>query len=84
SISILRLGFILAGGLFGLFGISALGVVVLLKICSMSAYGIPYSAPLTPFTLSAMRDYFVRRDWRILAKNDININEMTGVSKFEP
>ncbi|MCL1881268.1 MAG: spore germination protein [Oscillospiraceae bacterium] len=81
TIAVLRFGFVLAGGLFGLFGITALGVAVLFKVCSMSAYGVPYMAPLTPFTLRGMRDYFVRLDWYKLVKKDVNLNRMTGVSK---
>jgi spore germination protein KA len=79
AVSILRIGFVIAGGFFGIFGLAALGMVVLIKVCSQSAYGVPYMAPLTPFTARAMRDYFVRRDWRSLVKHDININQMTGV-----
>jgi spore germination protein KA len=81
SIATLRFAFILAGGFFGMFGITALSVIVLFKVCAMSSYGVPYMAPLTPFTLSAMRDYFVRQCWRKLAKYDVNINGMTGVKK---
>ncbi|MCL2071374.1 MAG: spore germination protein [Oscillospiraceae bacterium] len=83
SIAILRFAFILAGGFFGLFGITALGIVVLFKVCAMSAYGVPYMAPLTPFTLKAMRDYFIRQDWRKLADYDVGINELTGVELIE-
>jgi spore germination protein KA len=80
AIAVLRLAFVIAGGFFGLFGLTALGVVVLMKVCSQSAYGVPYMAPLTPFTAQAMRDYFVRQDWRKFAKRDVNINNMTGVT----
>jgi len=79
TIVILRLAFVIAGGLFGLFGITVLGIAVLFKMCAMSSYGVPYMAPLTPYTRRAMRDYFVRRDWRKLAQSDITLSEMTGV-----
>jgi spore germination protein KA len=83
SLSILRFGFILAGGFFGLFGITVLGIVVLFKVCAMSAYGVPYMAPLTPFTFSAMKDYFIRQDWHKLAQNKFNIKDMTGVASVD-
>ena len=79
TIAVLRFAFILAGGFFGLFGLTVLGVMVLFKVCSMSAYGVPYMAPLTPFTLSGMRDYFIRQDWRKLSTGSVALNAMTGV-----
>ncbi|MCL1903300.1 MAG: spore germination protein [Oscillospiraceae bacterium] len=80
TITILRFAFILAGGLMGIYGITVLSATVLFKICAMSSYGVPYMAPLTPFTLSGMYDYFMRRSWRKLAENDFTVNQMTGVS----
>ncbi|MCL2633990.1 MAG: spore germination protein [Oscillospiraceae bacterium] len=82
TVSILRFAFIFAGGLFGIFGLTALALAVLIKVCSMTSYGVPYMAPLTPFTLKGMRDYFVRVSWRKLAKSDVNINELTGVDRL--
>jgi spore germination protein KA len=79
--AVLRFMFVLAGGFFGLFGMSVLGIIVLFKVCGLSNYGVPYMAPLTPFTGKAMRDYFIRQGWHKLAKNDVNINEMVGVKK---
>ncbi|MCL1866531.1 MAG: spore germination protein, partial [Oscillospiraceae bacterium] len=80
AIAVLRIAFILAGGFFGLFGLSALAMLILMKVCAQSAYGVPYMAPLSPFTGAAMRDYFVRRGWRDYVKYDVNINNMTGVN----
>jgi spore germination protein KA len=80
AIAVLRLAFVAAGGLFGLFGLTVLCMVVLIKVCSQSAFGVPYMAPLTPFTARAMRDYFIRQSWRKLAQRDVNINTMTGVA----
>jgi spore germination protein KA len=81
SIAILRFGFVLAGGLFGLYGLTVMGMMVLFKTCSMAAYGVPYMAPLTPFTLRGMRDYFIRRSWHRLVKDDVTLSSMTGVGK---
>ena len=81
TIAVLRFAFIIAGGLFGLFGVTALVMVVLFKICSMSLYGVPYMAPLTPFTLRVMHDYAVRRDWRNLSRNNVTLSQMTGAGE---
>jgi spore germination protein KA len=79
AIAILRIAFILAGGFFGIFGIAVLSVIIMMKIFSQSCYGVPYMAPISPFTRRAALDYFIRRDWRELVKYDVNINEMVGV-----
>ncbi|MCL1831488.1 MAG: spore germination protein [Oscillospiraceae bacterium] len=81
SISVMRFAFLLAGGVLGLLGLSVVAAMALFKICSMSAYGVPYTAPLSPFTLKGMRDYFVRRGWHKLIKDDMTLDSMAGVVK---
>ena len=69
QISILRLGMILMGALFGIFGIM-LGVVWLISyMANLDSYGAPFLAPLTPFIKQDMKD-FMRVDSRI----DMNLN----------
>ncbi|MCH5325427.1 MAG: spore germination protein [Eubacterium sp.] len=75
---ILRLMFILAGGVFGLFGITVAATVVLLRLCAKSSYGIPYLAPFAPTTLkSIIRDSFYRRNWQALTNSDITVSELS-------
>ncbi|MBQ8614102.1 MAG: spore germination protein [Ruminiclostridium sp.] len=66
---VMRFSFILAGGTMGLFGITMLGLVYLYKICSMDSYNVPFTSPVSPFSLKAMRDTFIRAPWRELTKN---------------
>ncbi|MDR0821159.1 MAG: spore germination protein [Oscillospiraceae bacterium] len=80
TVILLRFAFLFAGGLFGLYGMIVLGIMVLMKIFSMEVYGFPFTAPMSPLTLGAMRDAFVRVCWRILGKPSANINDMYGVS----
>lgn len=78
SIVVMRFAFILAGGMWGIFGITALGMLFLLKICSMNPYGIPFTSPVSPFTLRGMRDTVLRMGWRTLAKKDMKIGDLNG------
>ena len=55
-VSVLRLLFVLAGGLGGLFGISLLGAAVLFHICAAENHGFPLTTPLAPFHKKGMRD----------------------------
>lgn len=80
SIVVMRFAFILAGGMWGLFGITVVGMLFLLKICSMNPYGIPFTSPVSPFTLRGMRDTVLRMGWRTLAKKDMKIGDLNGAN----
>lgn len=75
-ISIMRFFFIIAGGLTGLYGMMLGMGLMLIDICSVSPYGIPFSAPLSPFSLSAQRDTVFRRTWKKLGKRTTLIQRM--------
>lgn len=79
-IVVMRFAFILAGGMWGIFGLTVVGMFFMIKICSMSSYGIPHLAPVAPFTLKAMRDVFIHTGWRTLVKSDMEIQKMNGVT----
>lgn len=64
SIAILRFGFIVLGGALGLYGVMAGLLLLLCSISAINVDSIPYLAPLSPFSLKAMRDVFIRADWR--------------------
>lgn len=77
-ISILKFGFILAGGLLGIWGIMILFTVVLINICSKNCYGVPFTSPLAPFNIFAMRDVLVRSGWSFLSKKRIKVQDFPG------
>ncbi len=79
SIAVMRFVYIIAGGMWGLYGITVVGILFLLKLCSLNAFGIPHTAPLSPFSFKAMRDIFIRASWRILARRDVKIQDLKGV-----
>lgn len=56
QLTILRLLNIVMGGYFGFFGIALTSAVTLVSACATDSCAVPYTAPLTPFTLRAMRD----------------------------
>jgi spore germination protein KA len=77
-IALLRLFFVIAGGILGIWGIMILFSAVLVNICSKSNFGIPFTAPISPFELLGMRDTFIRSSWKILSKRQNKIQEMPG------
>ncbi len=65
---VLRMAFLLAGGIAGPAGMAMLGCLCLLDICRPSPFGIPYTAPVTPYSSALWRDGLLRASWRSLTK----------------
>ena len=76
--TVLRILFVLAGGLFGPFGLLAMFFFMLISICGMNSFGLPYTAPLVPFSSGAVRDGLVRMPWQQLAKRPFDVNDLPG------
>lgn len=78
-VALLRFGFIVVGGVFGFYGIALLSLVTLFNICSLSSFGTPYTAPISPFSKSAMRDTFYRIGFKKMQKRTAKIQDLDGV-----
>lgn len=76
GITILRLGFLLCGGIWGLFGVSIFGMLAMLNICATEDYGFPVTAPLSPFYPKAMRDVLTRVGFRKLSQGNFTVEEL--------
>ncbi|MEW6045758.1 MAG: spore germination protein [Bacillota bacterium] len=59
----IRFLFTLGGAALGLFGVQAAGVVLLIHLCALRSFGIPYLAPLAPLQLSDWKDFVIRMPW---------------------
>lgn len=77
-IAILRLLFIVVGGIMGVWGIMLLFSVVLINICGKSSFGVPFAAPISPFSLFGMRDVAMRAGWKTLSKKINKVQNMPG------
>lgn len=62
-IRIARFGFLFASGLLGFLGIIIALILMLLRMVSLSSFGLPYMSPIAPFNLQQMGDIIVRRPW---------------------
>ncbi|MDO4566553.1 MAG: spore germination protein, partial [Oscillospiraceae bacterium] len=77
-VTMLRFSFIIVGGLLGIVGL-ALGLGMLLcSICAVDSCGIPYTAPLSPYSPVFFRDGILRQSWRKLADNTVMLKELHG------
>lgn len=83
QITVLRLTFLLAGGIMGVWGIVLLSTIIIIFMCSKSTLGVAYMSPLSPFTKKSMRDVFVRMGWKKLSQYTTNIQKLKGGSVYE-
>ena len=82
-IALLRFVFIIIGGSMGIWGIMLLFSVILTNICSKNNYGIPFTAPISPFSMFGMRDVFFRMGWKILARKENMVQSMPGANVYD-
>lgn len=75
QITVLRFGFLVAGGMLGLFGISLLACAVLTNICATEDYGFPFTAPLSPFFRQGMGDTVFRLGFRKMQDRGFTVEE---------
>lgn len=78
-VTILRILFILAGGVLGPLGLVLLLMLTLFNICSINSFGMPYTAPLTPYSAAALRDGILRESWRSMSGRVFTIKDLPGV-----
>ncbi len=78
SIAVLRFVFIILGGTLGLYGVMLGALLLLCSLSSLDVDTIPITAPITPFSFKAMRDVFIRSDWRRLSKNGFRVQNVVG------
>lgn len=78
SIAVLRFGFIVLGGALGLYGVMLGALLLLCSLSSLDIDTIPITAPITPFSLRAMRDVFIRSDWRKLSQKSFRVQNVVG------
>lgn len=76
--AVLRFLFIIAGSFLGIWGVMLLFCIVLVNICGKKSFDVPYTAPVSPFSMTAMRDVFVRAGWKLLSKSTSTIQSMPG------
>ena len=76
--ALLRFFFIILGGLTGLYGLALAGAALLVNLCQINSLGVPYTAPVSPFTPGAMRDALIRSSWKKLSGFSARIQDLTG------
>ncbi|MCG6197697.1 spore germination protein, partial [Anoxybacillus sp. LAT_38] len=60
SARLIRFGLMFLAAMFGFYGIMMGLLVMILHLCSLRSFGVPYMSPLAPFTPSNMGDTLFR------------------------
>ncbi len=71
---------------FGLYGIIVGVIALLLHLCSLRTFGIPYMSPIAPFNLPDQKDVFIRAPWwaMLLRPKLLNRKNVTREKKNPP
>ncbi|MET3576145.1 spore germination protein [Bhargavaea ullalensis] len=60
TVRIMRFGFMIIAGCFGFYGIMIGLILMILHMCSLRSFGVPYTSPLAPFNWSDQKDTMIR------------------------
>lgn len=75
AISVLRLIFILVGGLGGLYGIAVAAALLMFNIAAVDQYGTSFTSPLLPLRPHGLTDVFSRDGFLRLAKRHTTVTD---------
>ncbi|GAW92418.1 spore germination protein [Calderihabitans maritimus] len=63
TLRLIRFIMLVLAAAFGFFGIMMGLVVILIHLCNLRSFGIPYLSPIAPFTPRDLKDVLVRPPW---------------------
>jgi len=63
-----RILLLILAGFSGLYGIMLCTAGILIHLCSLRSFGVPYTSPIAPANLSDMKDVFIRVPWWTMLK----------------
>lgn len=63
SIRMLRFPLMFLASIFGIFGIMLGTIILVLHLCNLQSFGIPYLSGISPFKRDEVKDIFVRAPW---------------------
>jgi spore germination protein KA len=76
--TVLRFLFIFLAAMSGLYGMTMAMAFIILHVCSIKSYEVPYTSPLLPFDAFSQRDVLIRAPWKILSRKRKKVQDMAG------
>ena len=74
----MRIVFILVAGFTGLYGLMLFVCVLLVNICALSSFGVPFFAPISPLFISSLKDTIIRSKRKKSNSKPFNISSLRG------
>lgn len=66
---LIRFPLLLAGGVFGFYGVAMGVVMILIHLVTLKSFGVPYLKPVAPSTSNIFKDTLLRMHERLVKKN---------------
>ncbi|MGC7929076.1 spore germination protein [Lysinibacillus sp. VIII_CA] len=79
TIRVLRFPLMILAAMFGLFGVMFGIMVIILHLCSIRSFGVPYLSPFAPFIIQDQKDAFLLLPRRHLLKRPRLVNQKNVV-----
>ncbi|HEU5140615.1 MAG TPA: spore germination protein [Bacillales bacterium] len=73
SIRLLRFPMMIMAGTFGLYGIMLFWLIIILHLCTLKSFGVPYVAPLSPSHFNDMKDVIFRAPMQWMNKRPLTV-----------
>lgn len=84
AVRMLRFAFMALAASFGLFGMTVGLIALILHLCSLRSFGVPYMYPIAPFNMSDQKDTFIVVPiWQMFTRPKL-INQKNLVRQQEP
>lgn len=68
AIGLLRFPLLICAGAFGLYGVSAGMIAILIHLTNLRSFGVSYLDPISPLRPSGLLDVLVRAPWQVMYK----------------
>lgn len=68
ALRMLRFPVMIVAAMFGLYGIMLILILIIMHLCSLKSFGVPYLAPVTPSRIGDLKDTIVRAPFFWMAK----------------
>ena len=71
------------GGIFGLFGVQLVLLLLLIHLCALRSFGLPYLYPLAPLVTEDLKDTLIRLPWWMQVKAPLLVSYREPVRQPE-
>ena len=78
---LLRFVFIICAGAMGFYGMNLIFFVVLVHLCSLRSFGVPYMSPFAPLNPEGLGDTFFRRPLWAFKKRPVFLSSNTNLKR---